>query len=100
CCFLSCELLGGRRHPLLRGGFLFRSRLRFDAVRTVKARAGSVHLLVHRAINISVMNDAGIHMRHSGVVTERVSFPAAAPVAVSGVAIAVVDAAVKTDSRS
>src|SRR6266478_4286370 len=102
CRLLSRKLLGGWRYFLgvPRSGFLFRSRLRFYPIRTVKARAGSVHLLVHRAIDIGVMNDAGVHVRHGGVVTERVSFPVAAPVAVSGVAIAVVNAAVKTDSRT
>src|SRR6266404_3036556 len=100
CRFLPRELLGGRRHLLLRSGFLFRSRLRFYPVRTVKAGAGGVHLLVHRAIDIGVMNHAGVHVRHGGVVTEAVSFPSAAPVAVSGIAIAVVNAAVKTDSRA
>src|SRR6266436_6946626 len=102
CRLLPCKLFGGWRHFLgvPRSGFLFRSRLRFYPIRTVKARAGSVHLFVHRAIDISVMNDAGVHVRHGGIVTERVSFPAAAPVTVSGVAKAVVNAAVKTDSRT
>src|SRR4030095_14881686 len=45
------------------------------------------------------MNDIGVHARHSGVVAEAVSFPTAAPVAVSRVAIAVVDPSVKSDSR-
>src|SRR5207249_7039954 len=65
------------------------------------ARTVSVHLLIHhRAIDVRVVNDVGIHMCHSGVVTERVSFPAAAPITVSEVAVTVVNAAIKTDSRS
>src|SRR5580765_8509249 len=88
CRLLPRKLFGGWRCFLgvLRSAFLFRSRLRFYPVRAVKAGAGGVHLFVH--------------VRHGGVVTERVSFPSAAPVAVSGIAIAVVNAAVKTDSRT
>src|SRR6266516_3953206 len=60
----------------------------------------AVHLFVHYvAIDISIM-DRGVHPRHSGVVTERVSFPSAAPVTVSEVAMAVVNASVKTHSRT
>src|SRR5437667_401323 len=103
CCLPSCELVRSRRHfpGVLRSGFLFRSRLRFHAVRTVEAGMTSVRLFVHhRLIDVRVMNDVGVHARHGGVVTEGVSFPAAAPVTVSEVAIAVVNAAVKTDSRT
>src|SRR4029077_7154597 len=45
------------------------------------------------------MDNIVIHTRHSGVVLEGVSLPSSAPVAVSGVAITIVDAAVKPDSR-
>src|SRR5206468_1056980 len=51
------------------------------------------------AIDIGVMDDSIVHARHSGVITERVSFPSAAPIAVPVVAIAVINASVKTDSR-
>src|SRR5260370_27812113 len=98
CRLLPRKLFGGWRHFLgvPRSGFLFRSRLRFDAIRTVKARAGSVHLFVHRAIDISVMNDASVHVRHGGVVTERGFFPMSAPVGGSEEAIARVNDAGKT----
>src|SRR4029453_2046092 len=103
CRFLSCELLGGWRHFLSvrRSGLLFRSRLRFDAIRPVEAGMASVHLFFyHRAIDVGVVNDGSVHARHGGVITERVSFPSAAPVTIAGVAVAVVDASVKTDSRT
>src|SRR5260370_19793047 len=101
CRLLPRKLFGGWRHFLgvPRSGFLFRSRLRFDAVRTVKARAGSVHLFVHRAIDIGVMNDICVHARHGGVLTERVSLPPAPPLTRSGVAEAVVNSTVNTATQ-
>src|SRR4029450_13216209 len=53
-----------------------------------------------RLIDIGVMDNIRIHARHSGVVLEGGSTPSAAPVAVSSVAVAVVNASIKTDSRS
>src|SRR5215469_4861405 len=102
CRVLSRELFGGWPHFLnvLRSGFLFSGRLRFYSVWTVKAGVVNVHFFVHRAIDKGVVNDGGVHMRHSGVVKERVSPPVAAPVAGTEVAKAVVDAAVKADSRT
>src|SRR5438105_2954476 len=103
CCLLSRELLRGWRHFLgvRRRGFLFRSRLGFYTIRTVKAGMAAIHLLVHHvSINVRVVNDVGVHSRDGGVVTESVSFPAAAPVAIAPIAMAVVNAAVKTDGRT
>jgi len=103
CRLLPRELLGGWRHfpSVLRSSFLFRSRLRFHPIGPVKAGTVTVHLFIHhRAVDKGVMHDGGIHARHGGVITERVSFPSAAPVAVSGVAMTVVNASVKTDSRA
>src|SRR4051794_17324305 len=99
CYLLSLELLGGRRHFLsvCRGSFLFRSRLRFHSVWTVKAGAVSVHILLEGIIDVGVMNDAFVDVRHSGVVREVVSIPSPAQIAFPGVAITVVNAAVKTD---
>src|SRR5947207_1107940 len=102
CRFLPRKLLGSWRHFLsvLRSGFLFSSRLCFHSIRTVKAGTCSVHLLVrHRAIDIGVMDNSIVHARHSGVITERISFPSAAPIAVPVVAIAVINPSVITDSR-
>src|SRR5437763_13465519 len=45
------------------------------------------------------MDDSVVAAGHSGVIPARVSFPSAAPAAVPVVAIAVVNAAVITDSR-
>src|SRR3982750_2300976 len=89
CYLLSLELLGGRRHFLgvCRGSFLFSSRLRFHSVWTVKAGAVSVHILLEGIIDIGVVNDAFVDVRHSGVVREVVSFPSPAPMPISGVAI-------------
>ena len=102
CYLLSLELLGCRRHFLgvCRGSFLFRSRLRFHSIRTVKAGAVNVHILFDGVINVRVVNDRLVHVGHSGVVREPVSIPASAPIAISGVAVTVVNAAVKTDMRS
>src|SRR3982750_2108262 len=98
CYLLSLELLGGRRHFLgvCRGSFLFRSRLRFHSIWTVKAGAVSVHILLEGFIDVGVVNDGFVHVGHSGVVSEVVSIPSPAPIAISGVAITVVDAAAKT----
>ena len=103
CRLPPCELLGSWRHfpSVLRSGFLFRSRLRFHPIRPVKAGTATVHLFIHhRAVDKGVMNDSRIHTRHRGVITEHVSFPSAAPVAIAEVAVTVVNAAVKTDSRA
>src|SRR4029077_1777530 len=88
CRLLPRKLLGSWRHFLsvLRSGSLFGSRLRFHPIRTVKARTAGVRLSAHdRAVDKSVMHDGGIHACHSGVITKHVSFPSAAPVAVSEV---------------
>ena len=103
CCLLSRELLGGWRHffGVCRSSFLFSSLLGFHTVRTVKRGATVVHLFAHHvAIDVGVVNDGLIHVRNSGVVTESVSFPSAAPVTIAPVAMAVVYASVITDSRS
>src|SRR5204863_9065987 len=68
---------------------------------TIKAGAVVIHLLVHYVfIDVGVVNDGLIYVRHSGVVTETVSFPAAAPVTVAEIAVAVVNPAVKSNSRA
>src|SRR5206468_1635816 len=97
---LMCQLLGGWRHFLnvRRSGFLCRALLRIHSIRTVKAGAVNVHLFVHRVIDVGVMDNVGIHACHSGVVLEGVSAPSSAPVAVSGVAITIINASIKTDS--
>ena len=80
---------------------LFCVRLRlYSAISTVKARTVSVNILLERVIDVGVMDDSFIHVRHSGVVLEVVSLPSTAPVAVSGVAITVINASVKTDMGS
>ena len=102
CRFLSRELLRRLGHlpGVLCSGFLFRRWLGFYAVRTVKGGVAAVHLVIHdRAIDVGVMNDGGVHSRYGGVVMENVSFPAAAPVAISPIAVTVINATVKTDSR-
>ena len=103
CCLLPRKLLGRGRHFLSvgRSGFLFRSRLRFHSIRSVEAGMAAVHFFVHHgAIDVGVVNDVRIHAGHSGVVAEGVSFPTAAPVAISPIAVTVVDSAVKADSRA
>src|SRR4029077_2886455 len=98
CRLLPRELLRGWRHFLsvLGSGFLFSGRLRFHPIWTVKAGMAGVRLSTHhRAIDIGVVNDRRIHSGHGSVVTERVSFPVAAPVATAGIAIAIVDPAVQ-----
>src|SRR5439155_21508267 len=94
---LTRELLGGWWHFLSvrRSGFLCRGLLRIHSIRTVKAGAASGHLFVHRVIDVGVMDNVGIHARHSGVVLEGVSTPSSAPVAVSGVAISIINAFIK-----
>src|SRR6188472_1084137 len=102
CDLLALELLGGGRQFLSVCGnsFLFRSRLRFHSIWTVKAGAVSVHILLKGIIDVGVVNDGFVHVRHRGVVREVVSIPSPAPIAISGVAITVVNAAVKTDMRA
>src|SRR5690349_1602813 len=102
CYLLSLELLGSRRQfpGVCRGSFLFRSRLRFHSVGTIKAGAVSVHILRERIIDVGVVNDGFVDVRHSSVVREVVSIPSSAPIAISGVAVTVVNAAVKTDVRT
>src|SRR5437762_11510226 len=100
---LPCNLLGCWRHfpSVRRCGLLFRSRLRFHPIGTVKAGTVIGHLFIHhRAIDVGVMDDGGIHARHSGVITKRIPFPSAAPVTVSEIAMAIVNASVKTDGRA
>src|SRR5262249_959266 len=80
-------------------GLLCRGLLRIHTIGTVEAGAVSIHIPGERVIDVGVVDDVGIHARHSGVVLEGVSAPAPAPVAVSGVAKTVINAAVKTDSR-
>src|SRR4051794_30397812 len=91
CYLLSLELLGRRRHFLgiCRGSFLFRSRLRFHSIWTVKAGTVNVHILFEGVIDVGVVNDGLVDVRHSGVVRESVSVPASAPIAISGIAITV-----------
>ena len=80
---------------------LFCVRLRlYSAISTVKARTVSVHVLGERIVDVGVVDHGLIHARHSGVVLEVVSLPSTAPVAVSGVAITVINASVKTDMGS
>ena len=103
CQLLTFELL--RRWPLFLGvrhrRSLFCIRLRlYPIISTVKARTVSVHILAERIIDVGVVDNGLIHMRHSGVVLEGVSTPSSAPVPVSGVAITVINASVKTDRRS
>src|SRR4029077_3278206 len=102
CRLLTCQLLGCWPHFLSvrRSGFLCRVLLRIHSIRTVKAGAVNVRLVVHRVIDVGVMDNVGIHARHSGVVLEGVSTPSSAPVAVSGVAITIINASIKTDSWS
>src|SRR5207244_13184565 len=102
CRLLTRKLLRSWRHFLIvrRSGFLCRALLRIHSIRTVKAGAVNIHLIVHRVIDVGVMDNVRIHTRHSGVVLEAVSTPSAAPVAVSGVAITVINASIKTDPRS
>src|SRR5215217_2719080 len=101
CCFLSRELLRGRWYFFGRSSFLFGSRLCFHSIRTVKAGTIVIHLFVHHVfIDVGVVNDGLVHICHSRVVTETISLPAAAPITVAGVAMAVVNAAVKSDSRA
>src|SRR4029077_10992640 len=99
---LTRQLLGGWRNFLCvrRSGFLCRGLLRVHSIRTVKAGAVSGQLIIHGVIDVGVMDNVRIYARHSGVVLEVVSTPSAAPVAISGVAITVINASIKTDSRS
>src|SRR4029077_3947224 len=83
-----------------RGSFLFGSRLCLYSIGTVKARTVSINILLERIIDVGVVDNSLIHARHSGVVLEVVSTPSTAPVAVYGLAITVINAAVKTDCRS
>src|SRR5438128_8431728 len=95
CRLLPCKLLGSWRNFLgvRRSGLLFRIRLCFHPIGPVKAGMAAVHLFIHhRAVDVGVMNDGGVHTRHSGVVLESVSAPSSAPVAVSVVAITVINA--------
>ena len=103
CQLLTFELL--RRWPLFLGvrhrRSLFCIRLRlYPIISTVKARTVSVHILAERIIDVGVVDNRLIHMRYSSVVLEGVATPSAAPVTVSGVAITVINASVKTDRRS
>src|SRR5438876_5000081 len=103
CRLLPRKLLRGWRHFLgvRRSGLLFRIRLCFHPIGPVKAGMAAVHLFIHhRAVDVGVMDDGGVHTRYSGVVAEGVSFPSAAPVAISVVAITAINASIKTDSRS
>ena len=102
CCLLSLELLGSRRHffGVCRRRSLFCIRFCFNPIWAVKARTVSVHILGKRVIDIGVVNDGLVHVRYSGVVLEVVSIPSSAPIAISGVAVTVINAAVKTDMRS
>src|SRR5438552_13690749 len=75
-------------------------RYRINSNGTVKAGAVNGKFIVHRVIYVGVMDNIRIHARHSGVVLEGVSTPSSAPVPVSGVTITVINASVKTDTRS
>src|SRR5947207_15011879 len=102
CCVLSLELLRSWPHFLSvgRSSFLLGSLVRFDSVGAVETGTVLSHLLIYITIDVGVVNDALVHVRHIGVVTEIVSNPAPAPVTVAGVAIAVINSSVKTDMRS
>src|SRR4029434_1312303 len=89
CQLLTFELL--RRWPLFLGvrhrRSLFCIRLSlYPIISTVKARTVSDHILGERIINVGVVDNRLINMRHSSVVLDRLSPPSAAPVTVSGVA--------------
>src|ERR1043165_6257352 len=101
--FVSSSFRPGARRPVLtfrRSGFLLRSRLCLHSIRTIKAGTVSGHVVSHRLVDVGVMDNVGIHARHRRVVLEVVSLPSSAPVAVAVVAVAVVNAPVKTDSWS
>src|SRR5262249_47053071 len=102
CRLLTLELLRSWADSLsVRSrGLLCRGLLRIHTIGTVKAGAVSVHILGERIIDVGVVDNVGIHARHSGVVLEGVSAPASAPVAVSGVAKTVINASIETDSWS
>src|SRR5882762_1057939 len=102
CCVLSLELLRSWPHFLSvgRGSFLLGSLVRFDSVGAVETGTVLIHLLIYITIDVGVVNDVLIHVRHIGVVTEIVSNPAPPPVTVAGVAIAVINSSVKPDMRS
>ena len=102
CRLLTRKLLGGWPHFLSVRAAAFCSAFgsAFIPFGTVKARTVGVHILGERIIDVGVMDNRLIHTCHSGVVLEVVSTPSSAPVAVSGVAITVINASVKTDMRS
>src|SRR5204863_6778180 len=77
-------------------GFLRRGLLRIHSIRTVKTGPVSGHVVSHRLIDVGVMDNVRIHTSHTGVVLEGVSAPSSAPMAVSGIAVTVVDASIKT----
>lgn len=102
CRLLTRKLLRSWPHFLSvrRSGFLFGIRFCLYSIGTVKARTVGVHILGERIVDVGVMDNRLIHTCHSGVVLEVVATPSSAPVAVSGVAITVINASVKTDMRS
>ena len=101
CWRASCCDVGGHFLSVCHRRFLFCVRLRlYSAISTVKAGTVSVHVLGERIIDVGVIDNGLIHARHSGVVLEVVSTPSSAPVAVSGVAITVINASIKADMRS
>src|SRR5207237_9458279 len=96
----ACLLCRGSRNVLrLRCSLFLGSGLGCCAARAVKAGAAAV-VVDDLFVDVGVANHTFVNPGHGRVITECIAGPFTAVVALSAVAVAVIDPAVKPDSRA
>src|SRR4029079_9227880 len=98
---LDARLLGRSSWDVLRPrcGLFFGGGVGCSAARAVKAGAAAV-VVDDLFVEVGVVNHTSVHAGHGRVITKRIAGPSAAVVALSPVAVAVIDPAVEPDRRT
>jgi hypothetical protein len=85
----------------MRSRLLLRRRPRIDtagtAIITDPVGGGIIH---YRTIDISVVNDGGVDIRHRRIIPEMPTYPAAAGISRAEIAASVINAAIEADMRA
>jgi len=71
----------------------------YAATATVKAPA-VVIINYHRTVDISIVDNGPVYVYHRGIVAKLVAFPPATAIAITAIAVTIVNAAVKTNMRA
>ncbi len=70
----------------------------YAATATIKAPA-VVIIADHRTVDISIVDNSAIYVYHRSIVAKLVAFPPAAAIAITAIAITIVNATVETNVR-